>query len=149
MGCWDVVSATFLNWPTSNHLCSVLISYPAKQIYLFPWLFLVTLRSCMLYVSHVQLFATPWIVAHQAPLSMGFSRQESHWSGLPFPSLRDLPDPGIESGSSACRRPSFLSRTIYHGSSPHFTYRKSLSISCQQRAMLKNWLSQWKQLIFF
>ena len=37
--------------------------------------------------SHVQLFVTPWTVAHQAPLSMGFSRQE-HWSGLPFPSPR-------------------------------------------------------------
>ena len=38
---------------------------------------------------------TPWTIAHQAPLSMGFSRQE-HWSGLPFPSPGDLPDPGIE-----------------------------------------------------
>ena len=38
---------------------------------------------------------TPWTVAHQAPLSMGFSRQE-YWNGLPFPSPRDLPDPGIE-----------------------------------------------------
>ena len=46
-------------------------------------------------LSRVQLFATPWTVAYQAPLSMGFSRQEC-WSGLPFPSSRDLPDPGIE-----------------------------------------------------
>ena len=45
--------------------------------------------------SHVQLFATPWTVAHQASLSMGFSRQE-YWSGLPFPSPGDLPNPGIE-----------------------------------------------------
>ena len=45
-------------------------------------------------LSHVQLFATPWTVAYQAPLSMGFSRQE-YWSGLPFPSPEDLPDPGI------------------------------------------------------
>ena len=49
-------------------------------------------------LSHVQLFATPWTVAYQAPLSMGFSRQE-YWSGLPFPSPGDLPDPGIELGS--------------------------------------------------
>ena len=41
---------------------------------------------------------TPWTVAHQAPLSMGFSRQE-HWSGLPFPSPGDLPNPGIKPGS--------------------------------------------------
>ena len=40
-------------------------------------------------------FATLWTIAHQAPLSMGFSRQE-YWSGLPFPSPGDLPDPGIK-----------------------------------------------------
>ena len=45
--------------------------------------------------SHVQLFATPWTVAHQAPPSMGFSRQE-YWSGLPCPPSGDLPDPGIK-----------------------------------------------------
>ena len=44
--------------------------------------------------------ATPWTVACQAPLSMGFSRQE-YWGGLPFPSPRDLPDPGIEPESPA------------------------------------------------
>ena len=48
----------------------------------------------------VQLSATPWTVAHQAPLSMGFSRQD-YWSGLPFPSPGDLPDPGIEPTSPA------------------------------------------------
>ena len=46
-------------------------------------------------LSRVQFFATPWTAAHQAPLSMGFSRQE-YWSGLPFSYSRDLPDPGIE-----------------------------------------------------
>ena len=46
-------------------------------------------------LSRVQLFATPWTVAYQAPPSMGFSRQE-YWSGLPFPSPGDLPEPGIE-----------------------------------------------------
>ena len=51
-------------------------------------------------LSHVQLFAMPWTVAHQAPLSMGFSRQE-FWSGLPFPSPGDLPDPGIKPTSLA------------------------------------------------
>ena len=44
--------------------------------------------------------ATLWTVAHQAPLSMGFSREE-YWSGLPFPSLGDLPGPGMEPGSPA------------------------------------------------
>ena len=45
-------------------------------------------------------FATPWTVACQAPLSMGFLRKES-WSGLPFPFPGDLPDPGIELASPA------------------------------------------------
>ena len=46
-------------------------------------------------LSHVRLFATPWTVAYQAPPSMGYFRQE-YWSGVPFPSPGDLPDPGIE-----------------------------------------------------
>ena len=51
-------------------------------------------------LSRVQLLATPWTVVYQAPLSMGFSRQQS-WSGLPFPSPGDLPNPGIEPTSPA------------------------------------------------
>ena len=50
--------------------------------------------------SRVRLFATPWTVAYHAPPSMGFSRQE-YWSGLPFPSPEDLPNPGIKPGSPA------------------------------------------------
>ena len=46
-------------------------------------------------LSHVRLFVTPWTVAHQTPPSMEFSRQE-YWSGLPFSSPGDLPNPGIE-----------------------------------------------------
>ena len=52
-------------------------------------------------LSRVRLFATPWTVAYQvAPPSMGFSRQE-YWSGLPFPSPGNLPDPGFKPGSPA------------------------------------------------
>ena len=51
-------------------------------------------------LSRVRLFATQWSVAYQAPQSMGFSRQE-YWSGVPFPSPGDLPDPGIEPGAPA------------------------------------------------
>ena len=43
-------------------------------------------------------FVTPWTIAHQAPLPMKFSRQE-YWSGVPFPTLGNLPDPGIETVS--------------------------------------------------
>ena len=49
-------------------------------------------------LRHVRLVVTPWTVAYQVPPSMGFSRQE-YWSGLPFPSPGDLPDPGIKPGS--------------------------------------------------
>ena len=51
-------------------------------------------------LSHVQGFETPWTVASQAPLSMEFTRQE-YWSGLPFATPGDLPDPGIELTSLA------------------------------------------------
>ena len=58
---------------------------------LLEWLLLLLLSR----FSRVRLCATPETAAHQAPPSLGFSRQE-HWSGLPFPSPRDLPHPGIE-----------------------------------------------------
>ena len=60
------------------------------------------------FLSYVQLFATLWIVAWQAPLSMVFSRQE-HQSGSPFPSPGDLPNPGIELGSPTLQADSLLS----------------------------------------
>ena len=60
------------------------------------WEFGGLTRTCMLsYFNCVQLFASPWTVALQAPLSMGFSWQE-YWSQLSFPSPGDLPNPGIE-----------------------------------------------------
>ena len=55
---------------------------------------------CAQTLGHVQLFETLWTVARQAPLSMGFFRQE-YWSGLPFPSPGHLPDPGIKPTSLA------------------------------------------------
>ena len=57
----------------------------------------VSLFSCYVVSSS---FATPWAVAHQAPLSMGFSKQE-YWSGVPFPSPEDLPDSGVKPASPA------------------------------------------------
>ena len=51
-------------------------------------------------LSRVRLFATPWTVAHQAPPSMEFSRQE-YWTGLPFPSPGDIPNAGMEPRSPA------------------------------------------------
>ena len=60
-------------------------------------------------LSHVQLFRNPWTVAHQLPLSVEFSRQE-YWSGLPFPSPGDLPDPGIKPRSPALQADSLSSK---------------------------------------
>ena len=63
------------------------------------------LYACMLsHFSQVQLFSTLWTVAHQAPLSMGFFRQE-YWGGLPCPPPGDLPSPGIELPSLLCLSP--------------------------------------------
>ena len=75
---------------------------------------------CVQSLSHVQRFATPWTVARQAPLSMGFSRQE-RWSGLPFPPPGDLPDPGIE--SVTCLSPALQedSLLLSHQGSPIFS----------------------------
>ena len=65
-------------------------------------------QNCVIVIAQVSkerkrsrsVFVTPWTVAHQAPPSVGFSRQE-YWSGFPFPSPGDLPDPGIEPWSPA------------------------------------------------
>ena len=66
-------------------------------------------------LSCVQLFVTPWTVAHQAPPSMEFSRQE-YWSGLPFASPRDLSDPGVKPMSSALQADSL---PLSHQGNPH------------------------------
>ena len=58
-------------------------------------------------LSHVQLFATPWTLAYQAPLSMEFSREE-YWTGLLCPPPGDLPDPGIEPNVSCRQQTDYL-----------------------------------------
>ena len=68
-------------------------------------------RSEVKSLSRVQLFATLWTVAYQTPPSMGSSRQEN-WSGLPFPSPGDLPDPGIGLGSPALHADAFPSEPL-------------------------------------
>ena len=80
-----LLSGNFLSFPCH---CTSLICFPVLTIW-------VMIQCVWSFFSCVWLFAIPQTVAHQAPLSMGFSRQE-YWSGLPFPSPRNLPDPGIE-----------------------------------------------------
>ena len=78
-------------------------------------------------LSHVQLFETPWTVVFQAPPSMGFSRQE-YWSGLPFPSPRDLPNRGIEPRSPALQADAFY----------HLSYQGSLYIAMELKNLKYN-----------
>ena len=68
-------------------------------------------------LSRVRLFAIPWTVVYQASLSMGFSRQE-YWSGLPFPSPGDLPDPGIEPMSPALQADALPSDPFFTSEPP-------------------------------
>ena len=68
---------------------------------------IITFMTFYLNVTVFLIFATPWTIAPQPPLSLGFPRQE-HWSGLPFPSPGDLPDPGTEPGSPTLQADALL-----------------------------------------
>ena len=88
--------ALFVAMLSKAHLTSHSRLSGSRWVIIPSWLVKVKVKL----LSRVQPFATPWTVAYQAPPSMGFSRQEC-WSGLPFPSPGDLPNPGIEPGSPA------------------------------------------------
>ena len=91
---WDTSKA---HWMAKNSKSAALLlcsAHSARQISM-TWV-KVKVKS----LSRVRLFATPWTAAYQAPPSVGFSRQE-YCSGVPFPSPRDLPNPGIEPRSPA------------------------------------------------
>ena len=89
-------------------------------------------------LSRVRLFAAPWTVAYQAPPSMGFSRQEC-WSGLPFPSPGDLPDPGIKPRSPALQADALLSEPMQKYMLNDSISRKSLGYmnKCTQRLLIQ------------
>ena len=74
-------------------------------------------------LSRVRLFATPWTVAYYAPLSMGLSRQE-YWSGLPFPSPEDLPDPGIKPSSPALQADTLPSEIPGRSKQLHLSHKR-------------------------
>ena len=91
----DVETVSIL-WPHYNRLREGAAALRSEDIHVFRLLRSPGYwgkKACVL--SRIQLFPTPWTVARQAPWSMGFSRQK-YWSGLPFPPLEDLPNPGIE-----------------------------------------------------
>ena len=96
-----------------SHCCSAICARPQWRLPFGPGLGfqLPSEKSKCQLLSCVQLFGTPWTVAHQALLSMEFSWQE-YWSGLPFPSSGDLPDPGIEPRSPALQAGSLPSEPL-------------------------------------
>ena len=71
------------------------------------WMSGSNIQSEVKSLSRVRLFATPWTIAYEIPPAMDFFRQEN-WSGLPFPSPGDLPDPGIEPVSPALQADAFI-----------------------------------------
>ena len=98
--------------------------------------------------SHVQLSITPWTVAHQPPLSMGFSRQE-YWCGLPCPPLGDLLDPGIEPVSPATPALQEDSLLLSHWGSPTSKHLRLKTSFCTHLSLeikgLMNAISDWKK----
>ena len=85
-------------WHTHSNKESLAFHWQAGSLLIVPLGKPVLTKMKVKSLSHVRLFVTPRTVAYQASPSMGFSRQE-YWSGLPFPSPGDLPDPGFESRS--------------------------------------------------
>ena len=108
--CCDLAAA--MKWNSESKFCSLTL-YPNVALYFILSFYSYSVSGyhkntlskwayfkIMKWSRSVRLFVTPWTVAYQAPQSMEFSRQE-YWSGLPFPSPGDLPNPGIEPRSSA------------------------------------------------
>ena len=96
---------------------------------------------CVKSLSRVLLFATLWTVARQAPLSMGFSRQE-YWSGLPFPSPGDLPNPGIKPGSPALQADALSSEPPGKQGNKNFPFNLSQEIFLTLNHCLLWWCKQ-------
>ena len=97
--CHPAISSSVVRFSSCLQSLPASGSFPVRQLFAWGGQSIRVSASAVKFLSHVR-FATPWTVACHAPLSMGFSRQE-HWSGLPFPSPGDLPDPGIEPRSPA------------------------------------------------
>ena len=108
-------------WCVSSHRGS-----GRAQLRIF--LIIRTLHACVLSLfGHVQLCVTLWTIAHQAPLSMGLSRQE-YWSGLPCPPPGDLPDPGIKPASPVSPALQADSLPLGHQGSPINSLYNGLTI---------------------
>ena len=126
---------------TNTCCCFVsLITLPTRVRLIKAMIFPVVMYGCEK-ESEVWLFATSWTVAYQAPPSMGFSRQE-FWSGLPFPSPGDLPNPGIEPRSPALQADALLSEPPGKLMVESWTIKKA---ECQRIDALELWC--WRRLL--
>ena len=117
---------------------SIEIYLPAKQTMVHSYDGILCVCESL---SHVRLFAIPWIItAHQPPLSVEFSMQE-YWSGLPFPSLGDLPDPGIKPRSPTLQADSSPSEQ------PGSLRKYYSAINRNRRGTHSNIVEPWKHLL--
>ena len=155
----DWVTNPFLSHETRRRcfkFLSFLLIYPTQSSESKMNLFRIPVLVCRISrFSHVRLFVTPWTAAHQSPLSMGFSRQE-YWSGLPFPSPGDLPDPGIEPVSPALEADALTSEPP---GKPRMAYNQQIKFVWmawevrvqgvgKQHQVLKSKLFQWHTQAF-
>ena len=114
-------------WREGEHEGEKIAAYAGLNPFLFTWklplyCLLISYVCVLSHFSCVQLYATLWTAAHQAPVSVGFSRQE-YWSGSPRPPPGDLPDPGIKLASltSTCIARQVLNHYRHLGS-PNWLY---------------------------
>ena len=128
--CWTF--GIIILWKCIAHINDMPCSAHTIELFLFFFFFhwailrpfyLPHMHACCRF-NHV--FVTPWTIAHQAPLSMGFSREE-YWSGVPCPPPRDLPDPGMEEGpwlllhwQAGCLPPAQMGKPILPPTAPKF-----------------------------
>ena len=114
----------FHSWSNTWEWCSV--EHAFGNISPQQSLDVLHVHLCLLsHFSHVRLFTISWTVAQQAPLSVGFSRQE-YWSGLPCPPPGDLPDPEIEPGSPPTSALQVDSLPLSHQGSPDILHLNHL-----------------------
>ena len=111
----DLVPHLLLFFPPSpprGQICLLFSLFPPPVKQLSTQLLLyIYIRKKVKSLSLVRFFVTPWTAAYQAPPSMGFSRQ-AYWSGLPFPSPGDLPDPGTEPRSPTLQADALTSEPL-------------------------------------
>ena len=130
------IKVQILGWPKNLLKCKQTF-WPAQQM-----------CACVLsHFSHALLFVTLWTVACQAPLSMGFSRQE-YWSGLPCPPPGDLPDPGIEPAFPVIPALQVDSSPLSHQETPIHRYPHT-TFFLKEKKTIENYEQHGETIDFF